>query len=224
MDWKMRMYNIKWLMALCISVVVGCDQKHEVESRTDTLPYYMDETFTPKWLTPNSDEVDAFHRIADFSLTNQNGQTITQNTFDNTIYVTDFFFTFCSGICPKMTDNMGLVQEAFKDDNSVLLLSHSVTPKHDTPAILQEYAVAKGVIKDKWHLVTGDRDQIYNLGRSSYFVEEDLGLEKGPDDFLHTENFVLVDANKNIRGIYNGLNKTAIQQLIADIKTLQREK
>jgi protein SCO1/2 len=184
----------------------------------------MDETFTPKWLTPNSDEVDAFHRIADFSLTNQNGQTITQNTFDNTIYVTDFFFTFCSGICPKMTDNMGLVQEAFKDDNSVLLLSHSVTPKHDTPAILQEYAVAKGVIKDKWHLVTGDRDQIYNLGRSSYFVEEDLGLEKGPDDFLHTENFVLVDANKNIRGIYNGLNKTAIQQLIADIKTLQREK
>jgi protein SCO1/2 len=218
------MYFIKGLAALSIVILmVGCDQKHSVESRTDTLPYYMDEAFTPIWLDPNSAEVDAFHQIADFSLTNQEGQIITQDSFDDKIYVTDFFFTYCTGICPKMTENMSLVQEAFKNDDSVMMLSHSVTPEHDTPEILQEYAKAKGVIKNKWHLVTGERSQIYDLGRNSYFVEEDLGLDKGPDDFLHTENFVLIDSNKHIRGIYNGLNKTAIQQLIADIKTLQLE-
>ena len=224
MDWKTKMYFIKGLAAVCIvMLMVGCDQNQSVESRTDTLPYYMDEAFTPMWFDPKSDEVDAFHQIADFSLTNQDGQIITQDSFDDKIYVTDFFFTYCTGICPKMTENMSLVQEAFKNDDSVMMLSHSVTPEHDTSEILQEYAEAKGIIKNKWHLVTGDRSQIYDLGRSSYFVEEDLGLEKGPDDFLHTENFVLIDTKKHIRGIYNGLNKTAIQQLIADIKTLQLE-
>ena len=122
-----------------------------------------------------------------------------------------------------MTDNMGLIQKEFKNDESVLLLSHSVTPDHDTPEILQEYANAKEIIPGKWHLVTGDREEIYDLGRMAYFVEEDLGLEKEAGDFLHTENFVLIDQNRHIRGIYNGLNKTAIAQLITDIKTLKQE-
>ena len=116
---------------------------------------------------------------------------------------------------------MKIVQEAFKNDDEVLLLSHSVTPDHDTPEILQKYAKEKGVIDNKWHLVTGPKDEIYELGRNQYFVEEDLGLQKTNDEFLHTENFIVIDKNRHIRGIYNGLNQTSIQQLIADIKTLQ---
>ncbi|MEL6813164.1 MAG: SCO family protein, partial [Bacteroidota bacterium] len=144
-------------------------------------------------------------------------------TFENKIYVTDFFFTLCPGICPKMTANMSILQEEFKNDSHVLLLSHSVTPERDSISVLKEYALEHGVMSHTWHLVTGDRDEIYTLGRSSYFVEEDLGLVRSKDDFLHTENFVLIDKNKHIRGIYNGLNKGSIQQLIADIHTLKAE-
>jgi protein SCO1 len=115
------------------------------------------------------------------------------------------------------------IQHAFLADKDVLLLSHSVTPEYDSVSILRDYAEMKGVVEGKWHLLTGNRDEIYNLGRNQYFVEEDLGLEKDPDDFIHTENFVLVDQNRYIRGIYNGLNKTSVNQLIADINTLKSE-
>jgi protein SCO1/2 len=121
-----------------------------------------------------------------------------------------------------MTKNMTLVQEAFKDDDAVLMLSHSVTPTIDSVAQLKKYALDKQVLKN-WHLVTGDKKEIYDLGRKFYFVEEDLGEPKGLADFLHTENFVLIDKNRHIRGIYNGLNKNSVIQLIADIKTLKKE-
>ena len=120
-----------------------------------------------------------------------------------------------------MTKNMAILQKAFIDDEDILLLSHSVTPTKDSVSVLKEYAVHKGVISDKWHLVTGEREQIYKLGRQDYFVEEDLGLKKDPDAFLHTENFVLIDKRGYIRGIYNGINKSSIEQLIADIKLLK---
>lgn len=164
----------------------------------------------------------SFHKIPDFSLTNQNGEIVSQKTFENKIYVTDFFFTTCPGICPMMTKNMHLIQEAFKDDDKVLILSHSVTPTKDSVPQLKTYAIENEVGKN-WHLVTGDKKEIYDLGRLSYFVEEDLGEPKGLDDFLHTENFVLIDKNKHIRGIYNGLNKASVAQLITDIKALQKE-
>ena len=220
----MKTFSIKIFSLLTfVCILVGCNGSSESDSRVEKLPYYISADFTPQWIAPNSSELRSFHKIPEFSLTNQDGNIVTEKTFENKIYVTDFFFTFCTGICPKMTDNMGVLQEEFKEDASVLLLSHSVTPDHDTPEILQEYADAKGVIPDKWHLVTGDRQEIYDLGRMAYFVEEDLGLEKETNDFLHTENFVLIDKNKHIRGIYNGLNKTAIAQLITDIKTLKLE-
>lgn len=202
---------------------MGCSENSEKESRVAHLPYYDDPTFTPHWISPSSDTLNGFHAIPPFNLTNQEGRTITEADFDGKIYVADFFFTTCPGICPKMTENMTLVQDAFLEDDEVLILSHSVTPEYDSAEVLQEYAKAKGVINDKWHLVTGDRAQIYDLGRQFYFVEEDLGREKGPDDFLHTENFVLIDQHRHIRGIYNGLKKASVNQLIADIKTLEKE-
>ncbi len=202
----------------------GCQESAQKMSRVTTLPFYSEATFTPHWLETDSDSLANFHQIPAFQLTNQNGEAVTEKTFADKIYITDFFFTSCPGICPKMTKNMGVLQDAFLKDRDVLLLSHSVTPEFDSVSILKNYAIAKDVIDDRWHLVTGERDHIYDLGRNAYFVEEDLGLEKDPDDFLHTENFVLVDKNRHIRGIYNGLNKTAIQQLIADVATLKLEK
>jgi protein SCO1/2 len=211
-------------LLLIAIILFNCKSKtEEKSSRVDALPYYSDASFTPHWLTKDSDDLKGFHKIPEFSLIDQDGQIITDKTFDNKIYVTDFFFTTCPGICPKMTTNMAVLQETFFEDDEVLLLSHSVTPVTDSVPILKNYAETKGVNSNKWHLVTGDRQQIYNLGRKAYFVEEDLGEEKTEDDFLHTENFVLVDKNKHIRGIYNGLNKTSIQQLIADIETLKKE-
>ena len=192
-------------------------------SRVFALPYYNEATFTPHWIeTGSKSEID-FHKIPDFNLTNQLGDKVTQKTFENKIYITDFFFTSCPGICPAMTKNMHKIQEAFKDDSDVLLLSHSVTPSIDSVSVLNAYAESKGIIPNKWHLVTGNRDEIYNLGRKAYFIEESLGLKQTKDDFLHTENFVLIDKNKHIRGIYNGLNKASIRQLITDVKTLKNE-
>ncbi len=244
MDWKKKWYNIQvidltscglrvaglnarfslicGLIFFCV-FSIGCQKSATEDSRVTTLPFYKEATFTPYWLANNSDSLANFHQIAPFRLTNQNGRTITEKTFANKIYIADFFFTSCPGICPKMTKNMGIIQDAFIEDGDVLLLSHSVTPEFDSVSVLKNYAINKDVVDDKWHLVTGARDHIYDLGRNAYFVEEDLGLEKDPDDFLHTENFVLVDKNRHIRGIYNGLNKAAVRQLIADVKTLQEE-
>ncbi|QWX85280.1 SCO family protein [Cellulophaga sp. HaHaR_3_176] len=216
---------------LCFFIInVGCKEavkkeniKVEEVSRVDYLPYYNDESFTPHWITPNSSEEKSFHTVKDFELINQLGDTITQNTFENKIYITDFFFTSCPGICPQMTDSMFKLQEEFKNDSGILFLSHSVTPTLDTVEELKKYATRFGVIDNKWHLVTGDKTEIYDLGRNQYFVENDLGVPKDINDFLHSENFLLIDKNKHIRGIYNGLNRASMSQLTIDIKALEKE-
>ncbi len=208
---------------ILLSILSCLPDKEGRSSRVDRLPFYQDERFTPVWMSDDDPRLDTFHRVLDFQLLNQDGEEISNKTFDGKIYVTDFFFTTCPGICPKMTANMASLQDEFLDDNEVLFLSHSVTPDYDSVAVLKKYAEAKGVISDKWHLVTGDQLEIYTLGRKAYFVEEDLGLEMEIDDFLHTENFVLIDKNRYIRGIYNGLNKASLTQLSADIRTLKAE-
>ncbi len=209
---------------IIIIVFTGCktNQKKEESSRVDALPYFNEATFTPKWISPKSKELNSFHKIPDFELINQDGKKVSQKTFDDKIYIADFFFTTCPGICPMMTGNMAKIQEEFKNDNEILLLSHSVTPTKDSVPQLKKYALENG-IGSNWHLVTGDKKEIYDLGRKFYFVEEDLGEPKGIDDFLHTENFVLIDKKKHIRGIYNGLNRASIAQLIIDIKALKKE-
>ncbi len=211
----------KYIALLLLPLLCYCTSPNN--SRVSTLPYYKEATFTPHWLDQDATELQDFHRIPDFQLVNQNGRSITAKDFTGKIYVADFIFTSCAGICPKMMNNMAIVQDAFKDDPAVLLISHSVTPAKDSVPVLREFADAKGLIDGKWHLVTGVQQDIYDLGRQAYFVEEDLGLQKEADEFLHTENFVLIDANRHIRGIYNGINRASIDQLIADIKTLKAE-
>lgn len=219
-----KVKQINFLLILFV-FLFSCKKstKEGFTSRVDSLPYYNEASFTPKWIDAKSEILKSFHKIPNFNLTNQNGEKITQKAFENKIYVTDFFFTTCPGICPIMTKNMNLVQEAYKNDDSILMLSHSVTPTKDSVPQLQNYAVEKNIGKN-WHLVTGDKKEIYDLGRKWYFVEENLGEPKGVDDFLHTENFILIDKNKHIRGIYNGLNKNSVKQLIADIETLKKER
>lgn len=163
-----------------------------------------------------------FHKIAPFSLTNQNGLTVTEKDYMNKIYVADFFFTTCPSICPKMTANMGLIQENIKTDNQVLLLSFSVTPEIDSVQQLKSYAIEKGVIDSKWNLLTGNKKEIYELARKSYLAVKTDG-DGGEHDMIHTENFILVDPEKRIRGFYDGTDIKAMDELLSDIKVLQME-
>ncbi|MDW5290981.1 SCO family protein [Formosa sp. PL04] len=225
-----EMKKFSSILILILLLVASCKNETKKEdiitietSRVDYLPYYGDESFTPNWLIPGSQEEKDFHKIPDFKLVNQLGDSISQDTFENKIYVTDFFFTVCPGICPQLAESMLKVQEEYKKDTDILLLSHSVMPSTDSVPVLKEYAKTHGVIDNKWHLVTGDKKEIYSLGRNQYFVENDLGEPKSIDDFLHTENVLLIDKDKHIRGIYNGLNRASVAQLITDIKTLKTE-
>lgn len=176
----------------------------------------------------NSELVDStlhykkkYHTIAPFSLKNQNGTTITEADYNNKIYVADFFFTTCQTICPIMTDHMVKIQEELKDDAEVLLLSHTVTPEIDSVAQLKKYALEKGVDDKKWNLVTGNKKQIYDLARKSYLAAKDAPYS--PYELIHTENFVLVDKKKRIRGFYDGTNKEDINRLLHDIEVLKAE-
>lgn len=215
--------RINFIFFLSMLTLFACVESPPNESRVGRLPFYNEATFTPHWISPGDQILDTFHRVSPFSFVNQEGKTVTEKNFADKIYVVDFFFTICPGICPKMMANMMDLQDEFIEDNEVLLLSHSVTPERDSVPVLKKYAEDKGIVSSKWHLITGRQEEIYKMGRQDYFVEEDLGLEKEGGDFLHTENFVLIDKNRHLRGIYNGLNKTAIKQLIADIKTLKKE-
>jgi len=163
-----------------------------------------------------------YHKIAPFKLINQNGDTITEANYKDKIYVADFFFTTCLSICPMMTDNMVRIQEKIINDPEVMLLSHSVTPVIDSVPRLKAYAEEKGVVDSKWNMVTGDKKQIYNLARKSYLAVKTVG-DGGPFDMIHTENFILVDKEKRIRGFYDGTKEEDIQQLLHDIEVLKNE-
>ena len=184
-----------------------------------SLPIYNPADVNPEMVDTTVQYISKYHTIADFSFTNQNGKTITQKDYEGKIYVADFFFTTCVSICPKMTTNMVEVQKAFVNNPKVMLLSHTVMPEIDSVPVLKEYAIRNGVIDSKWNLVTGDKKAIYTMARKSY-----LAVKQGkPDqlyDMVHTENFVLVDTKKRVRGFYDGTKKEEIQRLIEDINWL----
>ena len=194
---------------------VGCETSQERK-----LPYYNTSDFTPHFETQVSND---FHKIPPFQLTSHTGSVFTEKNMERKICVADFFFSTCPGICPRMTRNMKVLQDTFLNDTNIQLISHSVTPETDDVARLQAFAQFHKVNANKWLLLTGDKNEIYTLGRQYYFVEEDLGEKRDTSVFLHTENFVLTDKHRHIRGIYNGLSLPAIQNLIEDIRTLEKE-
>ena len=188
----------------------------------EKLPVFQPAKVNYELVDQSLRHIKKFHKIGPFSLTNQNGLKVTEQDYRNKIYVADFFFTTCPGICPKMTANMGLIQEAIKEDNQVKLISFSVTPEIDSVAQLKKYALEKGVIDAKWNLLTGEKKHIYDLARKSFFAAKNDG-DGNNNQLIHTENFILIDPDKRIRGFYDGTDSNVMKKLIADIKILQKE-
>jgi protein SCO1 len=208
------------LALVALVSLANCTTAEREDSRT--LPYYDSPDYTPRWEVSTADT--SFHRIRSFTLTSHLGEPFTEKDLRGKIVVADFFFTTCPSVCPRMAKSMQNLQAVFRDDENVLLISHTVTPDVDTVDVLQAYATEYDVSPRQWKLLTGSRDEIYDLGRRYYFVEEDLGTRKAPGDFLHTENFVLLDKYQHLRGIYNSLDPGSMRALVADIRVLEREK
>jgi len=198
-----------------IILFVSCKQPTQKQ-----LPIYNPSNFNPELVDPSLQNKTEYHKVSDFKLINQNGDTITQDDYNNKIYIADFFFTSCRTICPVMTNNIGILQQEFLNDIDVMFLSLSVTPDIDNVSVLRNYATNKGVIDSKWNVTTGNKKHIYELARKSYFAVVEQG-DGGLQDFIHTPNFILVDKEKQIRGIYNGTDDMEIQRIIEDINILK---
>ena len=187
------------------------------------LPVYQPAMVDPELVDESIQYVKKYHAISPFSMINQNGETITEQDYQNTVYIADFFFTTCPSICPIMTKNMYALQQKLSPYPDVKLLSFSVTPEIDSVAQLKRYAIENKIDDKRWNLVTGNKREIYELARKSYLVVKDNG-DGGPHDMIHTENFVLVDAEKRIRGYYDGTKLSSIESIINDINILANEK
>ncbi|WP_411893861.1 SCO family protein [Winogradskyella sp. A2] len=204
---------------LCVIIVLII---YNILNVKKPLPIYQPAMVSEELVDSTLQHKSKYHKIADFSLINQNGEIVTQDTYKDKIYVADFFFTTCQTICPIMTDHMYQIQREIINDDDIMLLSHSVTPQIDTVEQLKKYAKKKGVIDRKWNLVTGDKKQIYDLARKSYLAVKTDG--NGDEyDMIHTENFMLIDKKRQIRGFYDGTNPEDINKLLEDIKTLKDE-
>ena len=214
-------YKIFGLVLLILSIII-ISIIYQVLKPNEVLPIFQPAKVNAELVDSTIQHVKKYHTISDFSLINQNGKTITQEDYKDKIYVADFFFTTCQTICPIMTDNMLEVQNKLKNDSTITLLSHSVTPEIDSVAQLKKYALKKGVDDTKWNLVTGEKKEIYKLARKSYLAVKTDG--NGDEyDMIHTENFILVDKKKRIRGFYDGTDDLDIEQLLKDIEILKRE-
>jgi protein SCO1/2 len=213
-----KKYRI-FISTFVIFSIITVSLFYHVLKPSKTLPIFNPADVNPELVDSTVQYVEKYHKIGDFSFTNQNGKTITQKDYDGKIYVADFFFTTCGSICPVMSKNMIEVQKAFLNNPKVKLLSHSVTPEIDSVPVLKKYAIKHGVADAKWNLVTGDKKEIYTMARKSYLAVK-LGKPEELYDMVHTENFVLVDSQKRVRGFYDGTKKEDIQKLIADINWL----
>lgn len=229
---KARILIFLLILATGIGVAWYLNKKHIEDPRNpnNRLKVYSPDDVNPVLVDDALKGVKKGHKIAPFSFVNQLGDTITEKDFEGKIYITDFFFTTCGSICPKMTKNLMGVQERFKKVPDVMILSHTVWPEVDSVEQLKRYADQYGIDSQKWHLVTGDKEELYKMARQSYLVVPDIDDEsmqhEGDDetDFIHTENMVLIDPEGRIRGYYDGVNKNEMKiDLIKDILDLMRE-
>ena len=207
------------IFLLIITVLNLVIASHKV--RSEELPYYKDASFQPYWLSEGTVDLQTFHQIPPFSFTDQSGKTITERDLKNKIYVAGFFFSTCPGLCPAIRSKLIKVQQAFNNDDKVKIVQHSIRPSTDTIEILRSYASKNGINNEQWHLLTGDKEAIYSIAKLAYFASEDLGNIQKNQDFLHTESLLLIDPNRHIRGIYNGLNAASVNFLIKDINELK---
>lgn len=210
----LRKFKILFIVLSILSVIIIWLFYNVLNRKT--LPVFTPSMVNPELVDSTIQYVANKHIIADFSFTNQNGKIITQKDYEGKIYVADFFFTTCGTICPMMTDNMVWLQDQIKDNPRVMLLSHSVTPDIDSVSVLKAYAKRKGVIDAKWNLVTGNKKDIYYIARKSYLAVK-TGKPSELYDMVHTENFVLVDDKKRVRGFYDGTKREEVEKLLQDL-------
>ena len=214
--------SIPTLRFLIVFSIVGITVFYQLMSQEERLKIYNPIDINPRLVDISVKNLKKNHTIADFELTNQNGEKITNKTYEGKIYLADFFFTRCQNICISMAYNMSELQEYYKNDDDIMFLSHSVTPIIDSVPVLKEYAINKGVIDGKWNITTGSKAHIYDLARKNYFAVLDEG-SGDENDFIHTEQFVLIDKERRIRGFYDGTEKEDINKIIKDITILKRE-
>lgn len=216
--YPMNLKSIKYIapILLIIGLIIVFFLKKENPKPITILPFYGPKTYSAKKDT-------VYHSIMAFSFTDQYGRDITNNTVDGKIYVADYFFTTCKSICPIMSTQMERVQEAFKNESRVVILSHTVDPEEDSVSVLMDYATKHKAIKDKWYFLTGNKPALYEQARKSYLLDAEEG-NGGEEDFIHADKFALIDWNKRIRGYYVGTDSAEVAKLIVDIKTLIREK
>ncbi len=210
--------NYKTLIIFSFLYIVGCKNNSVTK-----LPYFITPDFTPYWIN-NYPKVDTLHKIGKFSFTNQNKQIINNDFIKDKIVISNFFFTTCPSICPNMTSNLKIISEEFDEKDDVIIISHSVTPWIDSIKVLKNYERLYNIQSDVWQLVTGNKIDIYNLARNSYFAEEEIGIKKENNEFLHTELVFLVDYKSHLRGVYNGTIILEIKRLLEDIYLLKNEK
>tara|TARA_X000001036_G_scaffold433155_1_gene470292 strand:- start:1741 stop:2400 length:660 start_codon:yes stop_codon:yes gene_type:complete len=192
---------------------------YEALTPKKVLPIFQPNDVNYELVDSSIQHIKRFHKIKSFEFLNQNGEKISEKDYEGFIYVADFFFTTCPSICPIMTNNMVKIQNYIKDKKKVKLLSFSVTPDIDSVHVLKEYSIKKGVDDKYWNLLTGDKSKIYSLARKSFLVVKE-NVESDSHSMIHTENFVLVDREKRIRGFYDGTDDTDMQVLKEDIGIL----
>lgn len=216
-----KKYKIFILTFISISIIIFI-AIYSLLKPQKTLKIFSPRDVNTELVDTTVQHIGYNHTIADFAFTNQNGKIITQKDYEGKIYVADFFFTTCPTICPKMTDNMVWLQEQIKNNPKVMLLSYSVTPDIDSVPLLKKYALEKGVDDSKWNLVTGNKKDIYYIARKSYLAVK-TGKPEDMYDMVHTENFILVDQKRRIRGFYDGTNLEEVKKLLEDINYLSQE-
>ena len=222
MELKFFKKSIPTLIFLVIFSAIGITVFYHLLKPNNRLKIYSPVDVNPRLVDDSMLHIQKNHIVADFELTNQNGEIITNHNYKNKIYIADFFFTRCQTICIAMAYNMNELQEFYKNDDDIMFLSHSVTPVIDSVTVLKEYADRKGVIDGKWNVTTGSKKLIYDLARKSYFAVLDEG-NGDENDFIHTEQFVLVDKERRIRGYYDGTEKKDMEKLKKDIVLLKEE-
>lgn len=206
--------NIRFASSVAVAAILSFIALSCTEQREEKLPILGEKHVTATDTT--------YHTIGHFALVNQDSAVITEDSLRGKIYAADFFFTSCRTICPVMKTQMRRVYEAVKDDPEVMLVSHTIDPEYDTVALLKDYAERLDVDTDKWYFLTGNKDSIYYLAQTSYFV---TAMEDGSDadGFIHSGAFLLIDKKGRIRGKYDGTSEADVDKMIQDIKLLEKE-
>lgn len=214
---KIKFINL-FILLIAATVFVYAFFIYDKEKPISYLPVYGQKNYE----TINGKTDTTLHTIQNFSFVNQDGDTVTEKDFNGSVYVTDFFFTTCHTICPIMSTQMERIAEKFKGNMEVKFISHTVDPEIDTVEQLKRYAIKHNADTRQWMFVTGDKKDLYEIARKSYLLNAEQG-DGGPDDFIHTQNFALVDKDKHIRGYYDGIDTTEMNQLMKDIDLLLAE-